>query len=89
MAILIGNADLSAIWTPFHVSYGGDLAVVDHLVHPFPIVFHKYNDQPIAVAGGQLPIFVVPVDFQNVTIVVVEIGVFSWSPATLLLPWVL
>ena len=89
MAILVSNTDLGSIRTPFHHGNRGNLAVVNHLIHPFPIMFHKYNDQPIAITAGQLPIFMVPVDHHYISFVVVEVGVLSRSPACLFLPRIL
>jgi hypothetical protein len=50
--ILISNTYLSAIRTPLEGYNNGHFAIIDHLVNPLSIMFHKYNDQAIGIATG-------------------------------------
>mmetsp|Transcript_32780 Transcript_32780/g.76568 ORF Transcript_32780/g.76568 Transcript_32780/m.76568 type:complete len:387 (-) Transcript_32780:74-1234(-) len=58
--ILVDNADLHAVSSPFHVLDHRLVAVVDHLLKPHALVQHPHDDQPVLIARGELLVHLVP-----------------------------
>ena len=73
VSVLIGDADLGAIRTPFHVLDYGCFSIVDHFLDPLSIMFHKNNDGARGIACCQLAVLVIPDDVGDVSRVVGQI----------------
>lgn len=52
MSIFIGDTDLGAIWTPFHVSDDWGFSIIDHFLNPLVVVLHENYNLACGVAGS-------------------------------------
>ena len=68
-AILVDNADLFTVWSPFHVSNYTLVSIVDHFFEPMLFVHHPHNDQALFIRGCQLLVLIVPLNNNHIALV--------------------
>lgn len=67
IAVFVGDANLSAIGGPLHVSNDRGFAVIDHFFDPLSVVFHEDYDSAGGVASCQLSVLLIPHNYHDIS----------------------
>lgn len=82
-AIFVNNSNLFTIWSPAHVSNDTFVSIVDHLFIPVLLMEHPDNDQTLLVRGSKLLVLVIPLNYNNIALMALQILIHGKIAAAL------
>ena len=71
--VLVDDSNFLTTWCPSHIRDHTLVTVVDHLLEPVGFVKHPNDDQTLSIRGGKLLVLVIPLDYDNVSLMTLEV----------------